>query len=51
MTQPKQPEDHPAEPTPDTPPDHGVPEGMEEHEPMGRPNSDREKTETVVNRT
>ncbi len=32
----------------DTP--HGIPEGIDEHEPKGRPTSDREQTESALNR-
>ena len=56
MSQPKQPIEpdagdasHAENPTGETP--HGVPEGSHEHEPMGRPTSDRSKTETAVHRS
>ena len=52
MNQPKQPDDVPAQgtgpdhnPTGTTP--HGIPEGMEDADAKGRPNSDRQNTETA----
>jgi hypothetical protein len=55
MNQPKQPADPPhggtspdTNPTGNTP--HGIPEGTADHEPKGRPTSDREKTESVPDR-
>ncbi len=53
MSQPKQPEDPPAEgapvnhnPTGTTP--NGIPDGIERGEPKGTPNSDRQDSETAA---
>lgn len=50
MTEPKQPRNPPTEGKPlDTNPSgttpNGIPDGMEDAEPMGHPNSDRHNTE------
>jgi hypothetical protein len=52
MNQPKQPPNPPeggaspaSNPTGETP--HGIPRGVEDHEPKGRPTSDREQTESA----
>ena len=52
MNQPKQPADPPAHgaspasnPSGKTP--HGIPKGVEDHEPKGAPNSDRQQTESA----
>ena len=52
MNTPQRPQEPPthgapsdANPEGDTP--HGIPDGMDEHEPKGRPTSDREQTEAA----
>jgi hypothetical protein len=52
MNQPKQPANPPQDgASPDTNPSgetpHGIPKGIEQHEPKGTPTSDREKTESA----
>lgn len=51
MTEPKQPDDHPApEQSPASGPDaaNGVPPALAQAEPKARPNSDRQATETAA---
>ena len=50
MTTPQQPKDPPVDPAPTTEHAHGVPDGAEDGDAKGMPNSDRHQTESSPGR-